>query len=385
MVMSGGGKEPETPTATPATAAPAPAATQPAANPEPAPAQPATPEPAPAPEPEPEPEPAKPAIPDGYEEVEIESEYYGVKLTFAGLNDGRFVDKDVKLDQNNLKQGTTNWEVKYVSSAEWRNKDYLNYKFQIYPDSGSNLQRDMKNGVVLEDSPYTAFLSEEIGESKCKVTFMTDENSFFDGRMCVVAELVAYAGFMSAEDFKAAAETFIDTLTIELLDTNGMNGADGSFPSYSGVYTVPAKLTVDGKELETGWTVISRRARAAVTFTADDGEEVTIVELGKNVPKYVSSRYEDEEHYRHIQFGDYIGICDRDTGKGNINHEYTVVFAKDGDNETNMTFSVILGKQDELNAQQLRDFFGDEAKVAELNQRLDAYAEEYLSQIILNG
>jgi len=46
---------------------------------------------------------------------------------------------------------------------------------------------------------------------------------------------------------------------------------------------------------------------------------------------------------------------------------------------------VILGKQDELNAQQLRDFFGDEAKVAELNQRLDAYAEEYLSQIILNG
>ena len=70
-----------------------------------------------------------------------------------------------------------------------------------------------------------------------------------------------------------------------------------------------------------------------------------------------------------------------DTGKGNFNHEYTVVIAKDGDSETNMTFQVILGEQGGMSYQQLRDFFADEAQVAELEARMDAYAAEYLSQI----
>ncbi len=355
-----------------------------AAAPTPAPDAPkATEAPKPEATPEPTPEPT-PAIPEGYEEVEIVSEFYGVKVTFAGLNDGRFADKDVKLDTANLKQGTTNWEVKYVSDKEWRNKDYLSYKFQIYPDSGANLERDMKNGVVLEGLDYTAFLSEEIGESKCKITFMTDENSFYDGRMSVIVDMVAYAGFMSAEDFRAAAETLIDTLRIELSDSNGMNGDDGSFLSYSGLYAVPAKLSVDGSELETYWTVVGRRARAAVRFTDADGKPVTIVEMGKNVPKYVGSRYDDEEHYRHVQFGDVYGICDSDPGPGNINHEYTVVFAKDGDNETNMSFQVILGEQGGMSYQELRHFFSDAAQEAEMDARMDAYAPKYLSQISVN-
>ena len=92
--------------------------------------------------------------------MELESEYYGVKLSFAALNDGRFVDRDMKLNEANLKLGKTDWEVKYVSDKEWRNKDYLNYQFQIYPDDGGNLERDMKNGIVLENSAYTAFLSD---------------------------------------------------------------------------------------------------------------------------------------------------------------------------------------------------------------------------------
>ena len=168
--------------------------------------------------------------------------------------------------------------------------------------------------------------------------------------------------------------------TIEL-----MNGDDGSFPSYSGVYTVPARLSVDGNELETHWTVIGRRARAAVDFTDADGQPVAIVEMGKNVAKYVSSRYDDEAKYRHVQFGELYGICDRDTGKGNINHEYTLVFAKDGDNETNMSFQVILGEQGGMSYQQIRDFFADEAQVAEMEAKLDAYAQEYMSQITYNA
>ena len=106
---------------------------------------------------------------------------------------------------------------------------------------------------------------------------MTDENSFLDGRMKVVVDLVAYKGFMSAEDFKAAAETFIDTLAIEILDKNAMNDAEGNFPNCSGVFTVPAKLTIDGHELETAWTVKGARARAAVSFTDAEGQPVTIV------------------------------------------------------------------------------------------------------------
>ena len=111
----------------------------------------------------------------------------------------------------------------------------------------------------------------------------------------------------------------------------------------------------------------------------------TIVEEGKNVAKYVSSRYDDEVHYRHVQFGDYIGICDMDTGKGNLDAEYTIVFERDGDKETNMTFSVIEGEKGALSYQAIRDLFADDAQVAELNARLDAYAAEYLSQIVYHG
>ena len=177
----------------------------------------------------------------------------------------------------------------------------------------------------------------------------------------------------------------MDTLAIEILDKNAMNDADGNFPNCSGVFTVPAKLTIDGHELETAWTVRGARARAAVSFTDAEGRPVTIVEEGKNVAKYVSSRYDDEVHYRHVQFGDYIGICDMDTGKGNLDAEYTIVFERDGDKETNMTFSVIEGEKGGLSYQALRDLFADDAQVAELNARLDAYAAEYLSQIVYHG
>ena len=122
-----------------------------------------------------------------------------------------------------------------------------------------------------------------------------------------------------------------------------------------------------------------------MSFTDAEGRPVTIVEEGKNVAKYVSSRYDDETKYRHVQFGELYGICDRDTGKGNINHEYTLVFAKDGDSETNMSFQVIYGKQGGMSYQELRDFFSDEAKVAEMEAKLDAYAQEYMSQIRHNG
>ena len=90
-------------------------------------------------------------------------------------------------------------------------------------------------------------------------------------------------------------------------------------------------------------------------------------------------------HYRHVQFGDYIGICDMDTGKGNLDAEYTIVFERDGDKETNMTFSVIEGEKGALSYQAIRDLFADDAQVAELNARLDAYAAEYLSQIVYHG
>ena len=338
------------------------------------------------PEPEPEPEPeAAPVIPEGYEEVEVISEYYGVKVSFAGLNDGRFVDKDVELNESNLKNGSTDWEVKYVSDAEFRNGDFLKYSFMIAPDDGSRLKRDMDNGIVIEDHEGTAYFVDEPADNKCKIAFVTDENTFFDGRIKVEAEIVAYADFMSPEDFKAAYETFLDTVKITVLDTNGLNGADGSFPSYSGVYTVPAKLTIAGNELENHWTVESRRARAEVSFTDENGEYIAIREEGKNVSKYVGSRNDDPDRYRPVTFGDYSGICEMNTSYGNIIGEYTIVFEKDGDDETNMTFRVIMGEKGEMSSQQLRDIFSDEAQVSEIQKQLDAYAEEYLSQIVYNG
>ena len=335
-------------------------------------------------EPEPEPEP-EPVIPEGYEEVDVDSVYFGVCVRFAGLNDGRFVDRDDKLNQANLSLGKTDWEIKYVSDAEWRNKDYLSYKITIVATDNTNIERDMNNGIVIEDSEYTAFLTEEIGENKCKVKFYTDEGSYFNGRIRVEVDIVAYKDFMTADEFRTACETFIDSVSITIQNDNNLNDVNGNFPSCSGVYTIPAKITISGHELENYWFVKYGSTRAACNFTDDNGELVTIYEDGKNVPKYVSSRYDDEDNYRHVQFGDYYGICDMDTGDGNICAEYTIVFEKDGDDETNMTFCVELGNKGDMSYQELRELFSDDAQVSELNQRLDGYAEEYLSQIIYNG
>ncbi|MCR4792647.1 MAG: hypothetical protein K5871_07845 [Lachnospiraceae bacterium] len=336
-------------------------------------------------EPEVPEEPAAPVIPDGYEEVVVNSEYYGVTVSFAGLNDGRFVDRDDKLNEANLKLGRTDWEIKYVSDAEWRNSNYLSYSISIVATDNTNIERDMKNGIVIEDSEYTAFLTDEIEENKCKVKFYTEEGSYFNGRIRVEADIVAYKGFMTAEEFKTACETFIDTISITILDDNNLNDAEGNFPTCSGIYTVPASITIAGHEVENHWTVMYGCTRAAGQFTDDNGELVTVFEDGKNIVKYVSSRYDDEEHYRHIQFGDYYGICEMDTLEGNICAEYTIVFEKDGDNETNMTFRIEFGHAGDMSYQELRDLFADDAQVSELYQLLDGYAEEYLSQIVYHG
>jgi hypothetical protein len=327
-----------------------------------------------------------PAIPEGYSLVELTSDYLGVKVSFAALDDGRFAGNSIELNKGTDKYGRTEYEVLFYEDESVQTRNNVRYNVRIWARSNSYGNDELKRNTPIEGIDYEGCWSSEIkDETKCHYEVFTPENSYIDGRIQVDVDMFAYADFMQLDEYKTLVDTMQKTLKIEILDTNGLNDAAGNFPSYSGVYTVPAKITMDGQECTTCWTLPYAAPHAKISFVGADGKDVEIVEDGPNVPKYVSARSDDEEKYRPVEFGGYTGICERNTGYGNVKHTYTIVYALDGEKETSITFIVTWCAPETFSSKELKDMFADEDQVAEINAKLDAYAEAFFNQIVYNG
>lgn len=331
-------------------------------------------------------EESAPAIPNGYSLVEITSDYLGVKVSYAALDDGRFAGSNIDIGKKANQYGRTEITVNFFEDESKQNSNCVKAIFRIWARSNNYVTDQINRYDAVEGIDYEGIWHSAIGdETKCHYELYTPENSYIDGRIVVEVDMFAYSDWMPLEDYKTLVDTMLQTMTIEILDTNGLNDANGNFPSNSGLFTVPAKVKIAGQELSTYWTVPYSAPHAQIDFTDAQKQQVIILEDGQNVPKYVSARIELDEpdKYREVSFGDYSGICERDTGKGNIEHKYTIVLAQDGEKEKNITFSVIYAAPKTYSNDDIKTMFGDEDKVAEINDMLDAYAEEYLNQLIL--
>ena len=333
-----------------------------------------------------EPSETEPVIPDGYSLVELTSDYLGVKVSYAALDDGRFAGSVIKPNKNVDQYGRTEFEVNFYSDEDHQMSNNVKATVSIWARNEKKVQSELKSYAAVEGADYEGCWHSEIGEeTKCYFELFTAENSYIDGRIEVEVNMFAYADFMALDEYKTMVDTMIKTMKIEILDTNALNDAEGNFPVASGNFTIPSKVTIAGKEYQPEWTLSSSSVHSVINFTDENGEAVKIVEDGQNVAKYVSSRIDDTDHYRTVKFGDYEGIVDFKSGNNNLEGEYTIVFAKDGDKETNLTFSVIIGEVDSYSYNDIKEIAGDEAKMAEVNARLDAFAEEYVSQIVFNA
>ncbi|MBP0975065.1 MAG: hypothetical protein J6P20_03280, partial [Oscillospiraceae bacterium] len=76
-------------------------------------------------------EPPAPAVPDDYEMIDLVSDYLGVKVSFAALNDGRFVGSEIKPNKAVDKYGRTEFAVSYYSDEEWRLQNNVKYTVRI--------------------------------------------------------------------------------------------------------------------------------------------------------------------------------------------------------------------------------------------------------------
>lgn len=328
-----------------------------------------------------------PAIPDGYSLVEVKSEYLGVNVSFAALDDGRFAGSSIEHNKNTDQYGRTEFYVNFYEDEASQNKNDVKYTIRIWARSDSYVDDQIKRYAAVEGANYVGVWSSQIDEkTKCHYELYTDSNTFLDGRIVVEVDMYAYGSWMPIDDYKTLVDTMIKTMKIDILDTNNLIDADGNFPSASGVFTVPSKITIDGKEYETAVTVPYSAPHAQIKFTDADGKEVTIREDGQNVAKYVSSRRElnDPERYREVKFGDYSGICEKTTNNGSIKYEYTLVYAVEGSKETNMTFVLTYGAPKSISSDEIKAIYGDKDKTAEMNKKLDAYAEEYFKQLVYN-
>ena len=328
-----------------------------------------------------------PAVPEGYSIVEVQSDYLGVKVSFAALDDGRFAGNTIEQSKGSAQYGRTEMVVNFFEDEEWKMQNDVKYTIRIWARSDSYVDDQIKRYTAVEGANYVGVWNSEIEDkTKCHYELYTESNTYLDGRIVVEVDMYAYSDWMPMEEYKALVDTMIKTMNIEILDTNNLNDAEGNFPSPSGVYTVPSKITLDGKEYATYWTVPFSAPHAQIDFTDADGKKVTIREDGQNVPKYVSARIEleDPERYREVTFGDYSGICEKTTNRGYIQYEYTMVYAVDGDKETNMTFVLAYGADKTITTDEIKAIYADEDKTAEINAKLDAWAEAYFTQLVYN-
>lgn len=328
----------------------------------------------------------EPEIPEGYMPVELSSNYLGVKVSFATICDERFAGFETKENNNVAKYGKSEFELNFYKDEEWKSKDNVKFTVRIRPVTNDKAAEELDRYTVVEGANYTGYWHSEIEDkTKCYFELYSGDNTYLDGQIAVEVDMYAYQDFMEMDEYKTLVENVLKTLKIEILDENNLNDEEGNFPTASGLYTVPSKIKVDDKEYDVNWSIRGGSAVSTFAFTNTDGKTVTVVDAGQDVPKYVSSRTDDAERYRPVEFCGFSGICERKIGKGNIEHTYTIVFVTDEDgNETNMTFTVTLGDVNAYTSDELKEIYADEAKTAEINALIDSYAEQYVSQLDLH-
>ena len=328
----------------------------------------------------------EPALPEGYIPVDLSSNYLGVNVSFASIFDDRFAGFEIKENSNVAKYGKSEFEINFYKDEEWKSKDNVKFTVRIRPVTNDKAAEELDRYTVVEGANYTGYWHSEIEDkTKCYFELYSGDNTYLDGQIAVEVDMYAYQDFMEMDEYKTLVENVLKTLKIEILDENNLNDEDGNFPTASGLYTVPSKIKVDDKEYDVNWSIRGGAAVSTFAFTNADGKTVTVVDAGQDVPKYVSSRSEDTERYRPVEFCGFSGICECKTGRGNIEHTYTIVFAtKEDGGEINMTFIVTLGDVNAYTSAELKEIFADEAKVAEINAMIDSYAEQYVSQLDLH-
>jgi hypothetical protein len=330
-----------------------------------------------------------PAVPDGYEEVKLESDYLGVNVSFAALNDGRFVGSEIKPNKSMDQYGRSEFEVNYYSDEKHKLQDCVKYKVTIQAISNDAMVTESKRYKAIENSEYSGYWSTEIEDkTKCYYKLFTDENTYINGRIMISVDMWSYGEWMPLDDYKKMTNTMIESMKIDILDTNSLNDANGDFPNCHGTYTVPAKMNIAGKDCDTYWYVKNGQVHAAVDFTNEKGNTFTILDNGPNVPQYFSSHV-NSETLRQLQFGDKNVLADINIGTVLLNSaleaEYTVVFETDGEKEKSISFSILMGGSGDFNYLDFKNEYGDEEKKAEWDAMLDSYAEEYFNQIIYNS
>ncbi|MBR5362214.1 MAG: hypothetical protein IK134_02660 [Oscillospiraceae bacterium] len=332
-------------------------------------------------------EPPAPAVPDGYETVDLVSDYLGVKVSFAALNDGRFVGSEIKPNKAVDKYGRTEFAVSYYSDEEWKMQNNVKYTVRIKAIANDADDLNNKRYTPVEGSKYDGVWHDEIEDkTKCHYELYTENDSYLDGKIAVEVDMNAYADWMPMDDYKALTKTMLETMNIEVLDKNNLNDAKGNFPTASGLYTIPAKVTIAGKECETFWSVKNGAPRATVAFTNENGDSFKIMDDGQNVAKYVTSRQGDPDKHRFITIDGKTAMNDIDVGAimttSMLKSEYTVIYEMDGDSEINMTFNIFMGGSGDFTYDKFREKYGDDETQAELNAMFDGYAEEYVKQVI---
>ena len=332
-------------------------------------------------------EPPAPAVPEGYENVELVSDYLGVKVSFAALNDGRFVGSEIKQNKSVDQYGRTEYAVNYYSDEEWRMQNCVKYTVRI--KAIANDADDMNNERYshVEGSKYDGVWLNEIKDAtKCHYELYSGNDSYLDGKISVDVDMFAYGEWMPMDDYKALTKTMIETMNIEILDKNNLNDEKGNFPTSSGLYTIPAKMTIAGKECETYWSVKNGAPHATVAFTNENGDSFKIMDAGQNAAKYVTARLEKPDSFRIITIDGKTAVNDIDVGKilttSMLKSEYAVIYEMDGENELNMTFNIFMGGSGDFTYDKFREKYGDDESEAELNAMFDGYAEEYFKQVI---
>lgn len=335
-------------------------------------------------------EPPAPVVPEGYETVDLVSDYLGVKVSFAALNDGRFVGSEIKPNKGVEKYGRTEFAVNYYSDEKSKLSDCVKYTVRIKAIANDADQLSNKRYTHVEGSQYEGYWHNEIEDkTQCHYELYSENDSYLDGKISVEVDMYAYGDWMPMDDYKALTKTMLETMNIEVLDTNNLNDAKGDFPTGTGLYTIPAKVTIAGKECETYWSVKNGAPRATIAFTNENGDSFKIMDDGQNVPKYVTSRQGDPDKHRFITIDGKSAMNDIDVGAimttSVLKSEYTVIYEMDGEDEINMTFNIFMGGSGDFTYDKFREKYGDDETNAELNAMFDGYAEEYFKQVVYHN
>ena len=154
-----------------------------------------------------------PAIPDGYSLVEVKSDYLGVNVSFAALDDGRFAGKTIEQNKNSDQYGRTETVVNFYEDEAHQTQNDVKYTIRIWARSDSYVDDQIKRYAAVEGANYVGVWSSQIDEkTKCHYELYTDSNTYLDGRIVVEVDMYAFGTWMPMDDYKALVDTMIKTM-----------------------------------------------------------------------------------------------------------------------------------------------------------------------------